>query len=308
MRRFIGGNGSDTTAAVQAFLASHQRFAHADLYLIGEADDPAALWLTNWESPLCWKYWGTFQPAVITRGTISSRAGLDNNSLDISWSPSNTTITASLATMNPYQLALLGQYANKRVRVWRTIMPTPGDAHTFGACEKFMGFVGDVQPNLGKIDFSVNSFLYVLDQKVPTNLIMATSLTASYTGGKPPTGYSVMPQFNIIAGSTTNLLYADQISPNPHNVPSGNLFLDGYVCFNGGAGATLQGVCSVIANNGAYDDGHGNHYTAIALNTPLPVAPTPGVDTFYVSGAVPLNQSDGGDPGFPYVPSPQSNV
>lgn len=308
MRRFVGGNGSDTTAAVQAFLASKRGFAHADLYLIGEADDPSALWLTNWESPLCWPHWGTFQPAVITRGTISSRTGLDNNSLDISWSPANFVNTASLATMNPYQLAMLGQFANKRVRIWRTIMPTPGDANTFGACEKFMGFVGDVQPDLGKIVFSVNSFLYVLDQKVPTNLILPTSLTASYTGGKPPTGYSVMPQFAVIVGSTPNQLIADQISPNPHNVPSGNLFLDGYVCFNGGAGATLQGVCSVIANNGSFTDGVGNHFTAISLDTPLPVAPTPGVDTFYVSGAVPLTQSGGGDPGFPYVPSPQSGV
>lgn len=306
MRTVIGGGGNNTTAACASWLNSHKQIWQADLYLIGEADDPLSFWLTNYESPLLWSPWGTFNSTVINRAKMTSAIGLESESFDITWSPQNTTVTSSLATANPYQLAQLGAFDNKRVRVWRCIMPTPGDANTFGAYELWGGFIGSTSPQRGKIQFSVNSYLYVLDQKVPTGLIEVTNTLASYTGGKPPTGFSVMPQFAIVVGSTPNQLICDQISPIPHNVPSGNSLKDGFVVFNGGTGATLQGQFSIVGNNGAYDDGHGNHYTAISLDSPLPWAPTPGVDTFYVSGANPVNQADGDYYGFPFVPAPQT--
>lgn len=306
MRTVIGGNGSNTTAACQSFLITHKQIWQADLYLIGEADDPLAFWLTNYESPLLWSHWGTFKSTVISRGRVTSSIGLEAGSYDVSWSPQNTTVTSSLATANPYQLARLGAFDNKRVRVWRTIMPTPGDANTFGAYELFAGFIGKTSPQRGKIQFSINDYRYVLDQKVPTGLIEVTNTLASYTGGAPPTGFSVMPQFAVIVGSTPNLLICDQISPTPHGVPSGGAFDGAFVVFNGGSGATLQGQFSIVGNNGAFDDGHGNHYTSISLTSPLPWAPTPGVDTFYVSGQNPVNQADGDYFGFPFVPAPQT--
>lgn len=306
MRTTIGGNSSNTTAACQSWLTTHKQIWQADLYLIGEADDPLSFWLTNYESPLLWSAWGLFESTVISRGQVSSSIGLDAGSFDVTWSPQNTTVTSSFATANPYQLAMLGAFDNKRVRVWRTIMPTPGDANTFGAYELFAGFIGATSPQRGKIQFTINDYRYVLDQKVPSGLIEVTNTLASYTGGAPPTGFTVMPQFAIIVGSTPNQLICDQISPNPHGVPSGNALKDGFVVFNGGSGATLQGQFSIIGNNGAFTDGHGNHYTAISLDSPLPWAPTPGVDTLYVSGQNPVNQADGDYFGFPYVPAPQT--
>ena len=305
MRQMIGGNGADTTSATASYLAANSRIYQADLYLIGEADDPQALWLTNWEAPLAWPYWGTFKSTVISRGNITTKVGLEAESMDITWSPQNSAITSSIATASPYQLARLGWFDNKRVRIWRTIMPTPGDANTYGAYEFWAGFIGTATPERGKIVFNVNSYLYVLDQKVPTGIIEVTNTLASYQGGTPPPGFSVMPQFSVVVGSTPNLIYADQISPIPHNVPSGNSLKDGFLVFNGGTSLAAQ--FSVIGNNGAYTDGTGNHFTALSLMNPLPFTPTPG-DTFYVSGANPVNQADGDYYGFPYVPAPTTAV
>lgn len=308
MRTVIGGDGSDTTAACAAFLASNKQIWQADLYLIGEPDDPQAFWLTNYESPLLWSPWGTFKSTVISRDQLGAQIGLESTNLGVTWSPQNIAVTSSLATANPYQLAQLGWFDNRRLRIWRTIMPTPGDANTFGAYERFAGFIGSSEPQRGKIVFSVNDYLYVLDQKVPSGVIEVTNTLASYQGGTPPAGYSVMPQFNIIAGSTPTRLICDQISPNPHNVPSGNVWAGAFVVFNGGGSSTLAGQYSVILGNGAYDDGNGNHYTSLSLASPLPWAPTPAVDTFYVSAQNPLNQADGDYFGFPYVPAPQTAV
>jgi hypothetical protein len=306
MKQILGGNGQDTTATVTAWLKANKTIRLANLYLIGEVDDPAAYWLTDYEAPLVWSLWGTFKSTVITRGSVSSKIGLEVESLDVTWAPQNTSVTSSLATANPYQLARLGAFDNKRGRVWRVYMPTPGDANTFGAMQLFGGFIGDTQSERGKIQFSVNSYLYVLNQKVPTGLIEVTNTLASYTGGTPPSSYNVMPQFSVFAGSSPTVLYADQTSPDPDSIPSANSLTNGYVVFNGGAGATLQGIYSIIGRNSTYRDGNGNSHTEIQLFSPLPWAPTPGVDTFYVSGASPINQADGDYYGFPYVPAPET--
>jgi hypothetical protein len=308
MKKFISGAGVDTTAEVVAYLKANKRIWLADLYLIGEPDDPAAFWLTNYESPLVWSQWGKFQSTVIKRGSIRSAVGLEAESLDLTWSPRNKTITTSIATASPYQLARLGFFDNMRVRMWRTYMPTPGDADTFGAAEWFAGWIGDIPSTVGSIDFQVNSYLYALNQKVPTCVIESTSPLASYSGGIPPPHFSVMPQFRVIvgAGTTESVIYADQISPNPLSVPHTNDFNDGYIVFNGGAGATLKGQFSIIGRNLGWVDGGGHNHTEIQLYSPLPWAPTPGVDTFYVSVGAPINLGDTGYDGFPYVPAPET--
>ena len=118
----------------------------------------------------------------------------------------------------------------------------------------------------------------------------------------------MMPQFSVYAGSTPTTLICDQVTPIAGNIPSGGAFDDGFVVFNAGSGATLQGQFAIVGNNGSFTDGHGNKHTSISLINPLPWAPTPGIDTFYVSGANPVNQADGDYYGFPYVPSPQTAV
>jgi len=247
---------------------------------------------------------GTFLATVIKRGNVSSKIGLEAESLDLTWSPKNKVLTTSIATASYYQLARMGYFDNKRVRVWRCVMPTPGDANTFGAFELFGGFIGDTTVTDGSIKFSVNSYLYVVNQKVPSGVIEVTNTTASYSGGAPPNGFSVIPQFSIVAGSTPNLLICNQISPTAGSIPSDGVLTDAAVVFNGPPGATLQGQFSIIGNNTTFIDGHGNHHTQIQLFSPLPWAPTPGADTFYVSGTVPTF----GGTSFPFVPSAQSAI
>lgn len=303
MRTVTGGNGSDTTSSVTAWLQSGGHLTLANLYLIGEPEDPLALWLTDWESPLVWSAWGTFQPAVIKRGTVSSKIGLDVESLDVTWSPKPAAFTQSISTANPYQLAQIGYYDNWKVRVWTVYMPTPGDANTYGASELFGGRIADSTIERGDLKFKVNSFLDVVNENVPTNVIELLNTAAAYAGATPPAGFSHVPQFNVIAGDSTTQVIGDQTYPVAHSILETNNVQHGYLVFN--SGGTLDGVWSAIQQNVEVTIG-GTNYNQFILYAPLPWPPTPGVDTFYVSAASPINQADGDYVGFPYVPAPEA--
>jgi hypothetical protein len=307
MRKVIGGDGSDTTTATAAWLAGGNQFLMANLYLIGEVGDPLALWLTDWEAPLLWSAWGTFQPAVIKRGSVASKIGLAVDSLDITWSPKAASLTSSVKTANPYQLGQMGIYDNWKVRIWTVYMPTAGDANTFGASELFGGRVADTTIERGDIQFKVNSFLDVVNQNVPTNVIELLNTAASYAGATPPPGFNHIPQFNVVTGNSTTTIEGDCTNLGPHQVFSTNAFQHGYMVFNNGPFATLAGVWSAIQQNVSVTIG-GINYNQFLLYAPLPWAPTPGSDTFYVSGASPINQADGTYFGFPYVPNPEAAV
>ena len=301
MRQVLDGNGNDSTATVLAALKARNELWQSDLYLIGEADDPQALWLTNYESPLLWSHWGTFLPAVIKRGTICSDINLDSKTLDISWAAANTTLTSSIPTTSPYELARLGFYDNRRFRLWRCLMPTPGDANTWGAYELFGGIIGQAQVGRGEIKFNVQSYLYVLDQKVPQGVIEVTNSLASYTGGTPPAGFSSLPEFIVADTSSPTVINADCTS-TPTHIFTTDVFDGGYLVF--AADATLAGLFSVIGKNSNYTYA-GHQYNRFQIYSPMPWTPTLG-DKFYVSGQSPIDQADGDYYGFPYVPAPEA--
>jgi Uncharacterized conserved protein (DUF2163) len=307
MRKVTGGNGTDTTAAVAAWLAGGNELRLANLYLIGELEDPNALWLTDWEAPLLWSAWGTFQPAVISRGTVTSKIGLEVSSLDLTWSPKVVPFSQSVSTASPYQLAQIGYYDNRRVRIWTVYMPTPGDANTYGASELFGGRIADSTVERGAIKFVVNSFLDVVNQYVPTNVIELTNTLAAYTAATPPKGFSQIPQFNVITGDSPTQVVGDCTFPSQHHIFGTNDFQHGYLVFNSAPGATLGGMWAAVQQNIKITIRHVD-YNQFILYTPLPWAPTPGLDTFYVSRAAPIDQQDGSYYGFPYVPDPSLAV
>jgi hypothetical protein len=288
MRQVISGAGVDTTTAVLAYLAAGNRFFFADLFLIGDYDDPQAVRLTNWEGPLAWPVWGTFLTTSIKRGAIESKIGLEVSDLEITWSPKPTPPMQSLATANFYQLAQLGFFDNKKFRCWITVMPTPGDANTYGAAVMFGGRIGKCEIDRGQIKFTVNSFLDVVNMMVPTNIIELTDTRAAYAGATPPPGFSLIPQFNAHAGSTESVIIADEISPNAHQIFSKGFLAGSFLVFNGGAGATLQRQLARIANNVKVTI-LGVNYNQITLYDALPWAPAPGTDTFYISAPFPVN-------------------
>lgn len=304
MRTFTSGAGADTTATVLAYLATNRQLWITDLYLIGELEDPAALFLTTWESPLSWPIWGTFQPAALKRDKVTSQVGLTVSALSLTWSPPLKPFTTNVATASPYQLAQAGFYDNKRVRIWRAVMPTPGDANTYGACEWFGGWIADVQVMRGSIIFTVNSFLDVINQKVPPNVIELTNTLAGYAGATPVLvdSETAIARFTVVAPSSADVILGDTISPSAHKIYGTNKFIYGYMVFE--AGTTLAGFWSAIAGNLNFNAGGGIHYNQFDVYSPFPWDPTPG-DTFYVSTQFPINQADGSYFGFPYVPAPE---
>lgn len=297
MRQTIGGDGQDTTAAVVAWLLANNELFLADLFLIGEPDDPFALWLTNWESGLVWSPWGTFNRGVISRGTVSTKIGLEAEKIEIRYTPTPQEFTESMETASPYQRCRAGLYDNQPVRVWTAFMPTKGDADTFGAAPLYGGRIGEQGFERGELVFSCNSFLDVLNQMVPLNVIELTNTLAGYMGATPPEGESTVPKdIPVLSGTTTTLVKTS------HSFPDHSL-RGGFLVFAGEGGMTLGGIFSAIADN---VDNAGTQ--EITLYTPTPWAATPGTDTFYVSAQAPMNADENGYAGFPYVPVPTSAI
>lgn len=308
MKQVIAGDGTDSTSRALGYLRTRNQLWLADLVLVGELEDPLALWLTDWESPLRWTPKGTFQPARLKRGTVSTKIGCEVSALDLEYSPRlPASFAASVAAASPYQLAQAGFYDNWKVRVWRTIMPTPGDADTIGAYELFGGRIGSTEIARGKIKWNITSFLDVVNQKIPPNVIENTSTLASFKGATPPPGLSRIPQFNVIDGSTNDVLILDCTFPSAHQIFPTNAFNRGYVVFNDTPGATLPRFFGIIGANKNVIIG-GVHYNQVQIYNALPWPPTPGQDTCFISAAFPLNQADGDFYGFPYVPAPESAV
>jgi hypothetical protein len=307
MRQTIGGNGADTSSAVLAYLKAGSEFRLADLYLIGELEDPNAIWLTNWETALIWTPWGTFNSTVISRGTVGSKFGLEVANLDVDWSPKLTAFGQTITTANFYQKAWLGFYRNWRVRIWRAIMPTPGDANTYGAFELFGGRIAQTDVSRGKITFHVNSFLDAINELVPPNVIETTSVLAGYSGATPVLvdSETALPQFTVVSPSTTTNILADCTSPTASKIYGLNKLQFGYLYFK--AGSTLANAFAAIAQNSDFNAGGGIHHNQFIVYAPFPWAPSPG-DTFFVSTKFPIDQANNPYFGFPYVPAPESAV
>jgi hypothetical protein len=309
MRQCVGGSGADTTAAALAYLKAGNEFRLADLYLIGELEDPNAIFVTDWPSPLLWPPWGTFQTTKISRGTVTSKIGLEVANLDVRWSPKLAAFGQTVATANFYQKAGLGFYRNWRVRVWRTIMPTAGDANTYGAYELFGGRIAQAEVVRGQISFTLNSFLDCIDELVPPNVIENTNILAGYSGATPVLADSEtsLPQFTVVAPTTTTKILATCNSPSSGKIYDLNKLQFGYLVFK--AGSTLAGAFSPIAQNQDFNAGGGTHYNEFIVYQRFPWAPSVG-DTFYVSAAFPLDQAAAAAAGiyrgFKYVPSPET--
>jgi len=312
LRKFLSGAGYDSTAAVLAYLAEGNQLLLADLVLIGEIEDPAAVWLTSWNSPLAWPIYGTFQPATIKRGQVTSQIGLQVDTLAFSWSPPLTAFGTTAATANPYQKAQSGIYDNELFRMWRAVMPTPGDCNTYGACEWFGGRVADVEIVRGQLNFTINSFLDVVNQKVPPNVIEVNNTLANYAGATPVVvdAEVQVPQFEVVtpggpAVSSATSIWATCLSPTPGKAYGLNKFQNGYMVFN--PGSSLAGYWSPIYSSGNQTilSVDYNHFLVFGS---FPWPPTPG-DTFYCSTKPPISLQDAeagfGYYGFAFVPQPE---
>ncbi len=316
MRKCQSGSGDDSTAAVLAYLLAGNEFRIATVYVIGRPDDPMSLWLTDYESPLSWPCWTNnktaggfplaFDPAVIARDTISSVIGLDVQNLNVTWTPKFQQYSNTVSTASPYQLAQVGYYDNWEFRSWSVYMPTPGDANTFGGSQLFGGRIADTKIVRGQIQWSINSFLDVVNQVVPTNVIELLNTGAAYTGATPMPGFDgKIPNFNVVVGSSVDVIVGTMTTPVVGGFIDPDLARGGFLVFYNTPGSTLGGFWSPILQNVAVPVGGGSllFNNQFVLSVPLPWPPTPGLDSFYVSGAAPINKEDGSYIGFPYVPA-----
>jgi hypothetical protein len=202
----------------------------------------------------------------------------------------------------------MGYYDNWPVHVWSCYMPTPGDANTYGCSEAFGGRIASVTIQRGALKFKVNSFLDVINQQVPTNVIEVLNTAAAYTGATPPKGFVNGPQFAVVVGSSTNVVVGFQTFPNPGSILDTNNVQGGYLVFNGGPDSTVSGIWSAIQQNTGVTtggSGGGGTFNQFILYSPLPFPPSV-LDTFYVSAAAPINRGDGDYAGFGSVPSPET--
>jgi hypothetical protein len=312
MKQVIGGNLTDTTSATLAYLTntSGRQFHFANLYLIGETEDPRSIWLTDWESSLTWSALpGTFTAASIKRATVSMSISLEVQTMDVSWAPLLTAFGTTLGNANVYQKAIGGYYRNWKLRVWRTIMPTPGDANTYGAYELFGGRVAITEVSRASIKFTVNSFLDTVNEPIPPNVIENTNVLASFSGATPvyADAETSLAQFTVVAPSTETVILAVCDSPTSGKIYGNNKLQFGYIYFN--PGSSLAGFFAMIAGNFEVHAGGGINYNQFFMYQAFPWPPQPG-DSFFVSTQAPVDQSQGtlgtNNFVFPFVPAPET--
>jgi hypothetical protein len=309
MRSFTAGNGSDSTAAVKTYLSSHRQLHLTDLYVISTAPNYQSFYLgqtfylTNYPSSLVWTFRGTFKTAVIDRGEVESKIGLEADQLEVTWAPRDTDILATDGIGNTLLTALggfgSGVFDNGTLEVWRCVMPTIGDCNTLGACLMFSGRIGNIEPDRLKVKITVVSRLEVLNQMVPTNLIEPTNIIAQYTTGQVlKNGPST---FTLVSGTTSSVLVADPVAPPGGYSPQNDTWDSGYVSMlaPGKTGGSFRGIQQQLYN--------GTHHV-FYLYDPLPFAPLAG-DTFSAFIPVPRDlqgaTTQSSDyAGFPYVPQP----
>lgn len=305
MRKFIDGNGADSTSAVQTYLTTHRELLFADLYIITTAPNYVgqflgqSFFLTSYGAPLVWSYKGTFLPASIKRGGVSSKIGTEADTLDLEWNPGVKDILAfdtdNVTTLlTVFQGFCKGVFDNGQVDVWRCLMPTNGDANTFGACLLFRGRIGDTDINIDTIKSKLFSRMETLNQQIPTNLIEPTNLFAEYSVGTVPTGFPTT--FQVEANSTINKIFTSPVSPPAGFTPASDIYNSGYLVVQTGR---LAGTYRAIFKQGIESGFH-----TFYLYEPLPFQIIAGDQ---ISPFVPTPRDFGvASPfaGFPFVPQP----
>jgi hypothetical protein len=301
----INGIGDDNTASWKSFLSTTINPVVRYLYLIGYPDDPKALWLTNHEAPVTYNPIGTFYPAVVKRDKLKFAVGLDVQSCNVTFTPSNRNFTSSLATASPLQIAANHGYDMWPVRIWKAYMPTPGDCNTIGAVEWYAGLNVSCKVGRSGIIFNTKNLMYLLNQKLPGGAVEVTNSLAGNTAVQAPPASSV-PVFMTFQGSTEATIYGDALTPNAGHIYGTGDFDAGYMVFLDGPGATLAGAWVGVGSSLEYTDGHSNNHNQFNVYNGLPWPPTPGVDKFYVSTKIPIDPDDEGSFGFPWVPDPEN--
>jgi hypothetical protein len=192
-----------------------------------------------------------------------------------------------------------GLWDNGTLRLWRAIMPEPGDCNTFGACELFAGRIAELSMTRLGVKIQANCPVELLDQQIPSNLIQPGNPAAEYGQGEAPAGVASVPTFAVENGSTAAVIVASCTGLTAGQLFAPGTFDFGYVRFTGGA---AKGQLATVRRSDQYT-GHNR----FVLYEPLPIAPAAG-DTFEARVPAVRNQSAGSYQGFPYLPAPEATI
>ena len=283
MRTCTSGTGSNTTSAVASYLAANRQLLVADLFVLktwvqGEAWSQYVK-LTTSDSPLRWDGLpyvdpqapnGVFAVGKLKRSNIDSKIGLDVESIDLEWYLSSGDIFCTVGSQAITQLQAFaaGLWDNGRVAIYRTVMPTFGDANTYGAMCMFAGRIAEVDLTRTGVKLKVNALTEVFDQQLPPNVIEPSNTLAKYSPGAPPPEMgSTRPLYQVQSGSTATEVIANCINGGPFPP---NTFESGYILFvdYDSVGASMAQIARTVR----WDDGNGTFH----LLEPLPWAPEAG--------------------------------
>jgi hypothetical protein len=327
MRTITGGDGSDQTAAVQAWLlGNNSQLEIAELYQINTPyllvggnvfQKPTPFFVTGYGGPL--KYnkifepdgvtIPTFLPSVISRDQLNFSVGLDDVECKVTWAPKASNLygipSGSAQPATSIQQAFVeGKFNNGSVRIWKVYMPTPGDANTFGVMELWMGRIAQVDVSALGIEISCKGFTDLLEDQIPRYIIQPGNRTNQQgminsvaAFGSQVIGPAVAGEGITIAGSTrtairfngpTMELYA------PHSLAGMYVQLDTYLPAR------------------IYDNTNDGTHNTIYIQGKFPTAPGTGLNLL-VQSSIPADvqtQPDGSQqlPGFPFVPRPEDQV
>lgn len=298
MRTLYDVNGIDITATTFPYIAGTSTVTLATLYLIGDLTNPNSIKITDYDAPIYFGPYGTFVPDTVKRGTVTSKAGFEVASLDVTWSPNNFNFTSQLNTTSPYQQAINGVFDGANMFLWTVYFNAPGRILAFS--ELFGGRVGNLEVARTVIKITISSFLDVVNQTVPGSVIETLNSIAGFKGATPPPGLTQVPTFSVVTAGNTSL-NAQCNSPSGGQIFGANVFQDGFIFFTSGA---LQGSFYTLTGNTSATIS-GTTYNHFMTYKRFPIIPSAG-DTFYASATFPINQADGQYYGFPFVPDPSS--
>ena len=289
--------GTNTLAAL-----SSGQFYKAELYDLALTSG-ATLRFTSYDLPL--SLGATTYPSnmIVRRGAISSRVGLDSQSVDIELTPQADATSAPTVGGLPFlQAVRQGFLDGARLTVRKVFMSTPASGlpvNTNGeSVVWYVGTVSDATAGRQSARLSVESDLARLNIQMPRNVLQPGCVHSLFDGG-----CTLLKSTFTVAGTITSTGPNSAGSFTTGLTQATDWFSLGVLTFTSGANAGLSRTVR----------SHANTNGVVTLVSPFPSAPATG-DTFNIVPGCDKQQATCSGKfanlahfrGFPYVPVPET--
>lgn len=292
--------GSNTLAALSA-----SQFYKAELYDIALASG-ATLRLTDYDVPLTVGANTYLSNAIIERGSLTQRVGLDPDTLDLKVSPQGDAIAAPTVNGLPFlQAVKLGFLDSARVTMYKVFMQkttntdgslptnTSGEAVTW-----FKGRVSDASAGRQTASIVVQSDLALLNVSMPRNIVQPGCVHSLFDAGCTLNKAANTSSSTVSAtGPNTAVSFTTALTQ------ATDFFALGVITFTGGANAGISRTIKSYSSTSGL----------ITLFGPLPNIPATS-DAFTIVPGCDKQQGTCSSKfsnlahfrGYPYVPVPET--